>query len=161
MEVAAGALFGVGVLCGATSAFRVFRYGAEWAGLTAASAFVAVVLAWLWRRMRVGLYVSAGAVRIRSLTRTRTVPWPAVDRVEVVGGPAALRDRIRLVLADGTVLDTPVQRSGGWREPVAMTETWRPGWSERLKLAGPALPGDDFDRAVRALRVRQAAGAAD
>lgn len=156
-EVAAGALAGVGALCGATCLLRVSRYGADWAGLAAAYLVVALLTVWLWRRMRVGLYVSAGGVRIRALTRTRTLPWAAVDRVEVAGGPAAVRDRIRLVLADGTVLDTPVQRSAGWREPVALAETWRPGWPERLRLAGPALPADDFDRAVRLLRARLAA----
>ena len=64
--------------------------------------------------IRIGLYVSAAAVRVRWHTRTRTIAWPQIASVDVapaqiLGMPTA-QHAIWLTLTGGQRVETPVQR---------------------------------------------------
>ncbi|MGA8117992.1 MAG: PH domain-containing protein, partial [Actinocatenispora sp.] len=96
----------------------------------------------LWRDFWTGLYASHSALRIRSLFRTRTVPWSGISRIEA--RPARLlgwdlaQDAIWIVLTTDTDVQTPIQR---WDRGA----TFQP-------QTGVTLQTKQFDRTVQELR---------
>jgi hypothetical protein len=66
-----------------------------------------VLLAFLWRLMRMGIYHSDKGVRIRTLPRTVTYRWAEITTTEARGND------LWLVLTDGREVKTPVRRMEG------------------------------------------------
>lgn len=83
------------------------------AGLLLFYAVIGAYLGLVWRMLRTGLYVSDAGVRVLTTFRTTTVPWQEVAEVETVQGVelGVPKEIIRLRLANGEQLDTPVQRN--------------------------------------------------
>ena len=78
------------------------RWPALWPAL-----FTAVWLTLVWRIMRTGIYFGDGGVRIRTLARTVTYPWPEIVMAE------ARDDHLWLRLTGDRELKTPVRRLAG------------------------------------------------
>jgi hypothetical protein len=66
-----------------------------------------VLLAFMWRLMRVGIYHSDKGVRIRTLPRTVTYRWAEITTTEARGND------LWLVLTNGREVRTPVRRVEG------------------------------------------------
>jgi hypothetical protein len=86
-------------------------------GALVVTLFVSLWTAGAWRMNRIGVYTSDAGVRIRTLLRTRTLPWKSVARIE--DGPAtsgmggasarALQARaIWIVPMTGSPIQTPL-----------------------------------------------------
>ncbi|NUO57761.1 MAG: hypothetical protein HOV78_13905 [Hamadaea sp.] len=76
--------------------------------------FLTLMLVYVWRMYRTGIYVRARQVRIVRVLRTRTLPWADVadvySRPARISGLATVREAIVVRLVDGTEVETPVQR---------------------------------------------------
>jgi hypothetical protein len=110
-------------------------------------AFLGLWFTLVWRLIRVGLYVSETAIRIRGPLRTQTLAWSQVSGIELAPGtlfgvPTA-REGIWIITTDGRRVESPVQR----RDPDE-----RPGLRNNI---APLLASKDFDRLAREL-ARQA-----
>lgn len=90
--------------------------GGPWWGLLTVEAVFAVPFGLAFRSYRAGIYVSRTAVRVRTLARTRTLPWGEV--AEIGSEPYRRIDRpddprrsdaIFLVLRAGQRVRTPVR----------------------------------------------------
>ena len=73
-------------------------------GVLAAIALAALVVAGVTRWMY--LLVDDEGVAVRHLGRERWLPWPEIDRVEIVSGVRG-SDTIRFSRVDGTSVDAP------------------------------------------------------
>ncbi|GIF70138.1 hypothetical protein Ais01nite_81730 [Asanoa ishikariensis] len=98
-----------------------------------------IVLLWqvgLWRTVLVGVYVSAHGIKVRSVARTRVVPWSQVDRVWT--GQADGYDAWQIWVTT--------------REPQRHIPTpiWRRG-SQSFHLNRIVLPADQFSAVLAAL----------
>ena len=96
--------------------------GGEWAGTMVLIAFVALWQAIVWRSALVGLYVGPPGIRLRTMLRTRTIPWADVHRVLVVDDPQYRNRGLAIVTRWGTRVETPV---------------WQFAW-QWLRARGPA-----------------------
>ncbi|BCY12145.1 hypothetical protein L3i22_072330 [Actinoplanes sp. L3-i22] len=81
-----------------------------------AYAFVAAWLTVIGRTAWSGLFLGDDGIRLRTLLRTRTIPWAEIASVDPVHenflGRPADRMSIRLTLRDGTRVIAPVESSG-------------------------------------------------
>ncbi|WP_246608043.1 hypothetical protein [Paractinoplanes toevensis] len=74
--------------------------------------FLGVWLTLAWRLHRTALLVGDAGVRVRWLLRTRTIPWSRVSRFRTAPD-VLVRERLWIVLIDGRMVRTPVQRASG------------------------------------------------
>ncbi|MFI1993031.1 PH domain-containing protein [Actinoplanes sp. NPDC020271] len=78
---------------------RLFGLGAD-LSVALAVVFALVWVVGSWQVLRMGVYVSEHAVRVRGVVRTRTIPWAEID---------------------GVAVDDVVQRVGPLRVPAGRT----------------------------------------
>lgn len=76
------------------------------------SGFLGVWLTVAWRFHRTALLVGDAGIRVRWLLRTRTMPWSQVDQFQTAPD-FLVRARLWIVLIDGRMVRTPVQRASG------------------------------------------------
>ncbi len=74
--------------------------------------FLGVWLTVAWRLHRTALLIGDAGVRARWLLRTRTIPWSQVSRFRTAPD-FLVRERLWIVLVDGRMVRTPVQRASG------------------------------------------------
>ena len=114
--------------------------------------FVALLLLIGWRVYRVGIYVSADALRIRHLLRTRTLRWSQIDQVTsrpaLMLGRPTVRHAIWVLPREGRPVETPVQ-----------LEDEVTGAGLR-KNSGRRLGPEEYEETLLLLRRRTAAAAA-
>jgi hypothetical protein len=110
-----------------------------------------LVLTFLWRRMRAGLYLSEDAVRVSHVFRTRTIPWEEINTVDsrparmpLFGGDTS-REAIWILMHDGTEVETPIQRSLG----LTLFTT------QRVKNNGVVLGFNEYGEVLDLLRAQR------
>jgi len=102
-----GAVVGLLPACGAAVV------AAEPDSVVGALAFVAVWEVALWRIVGVGLYVGDRGVKVRSVWRTRVLPWRRIDRAWA--GPATGYEAWAIWISatePRVVVETPIWRKG-------------------------------------------------
>jgi hypothetical protein len=105
------ALAGLFPVCG--TAVTTARPGPTLAAL----AFVAVWETMLWRAFPVGLYVSESGVKVRTVWRSRVLPWSAVTRVRAGPATGSAASAVWISTTTGPDVETPIWRRGPrvWR----------------------------------------------
>src|SRR3954469_11361598 len=81
-----------------------------WPGAICAVVFLVVWTATAFRMNRRGLWTSDRGVRCRSVTRTRTIPWPDIARFEMSAAPGVTDlspvRSVSIVLKNGSPVST-------------------------------------------------------
>ncbi|MER7894075.1 PH domain-containing protein [Micromonospora sp. NPDC094482] len=103
--------------------------------------WLAAALAVTARRAVLGVYVSDGGLRTRSLLRTTTLPWESVAAIRSgtasIGGLDMGRTAIVIERADGVLIQTPLQRGDlfrpfTFRPELGRLATWPEHYDEIL-----------------------------
>ncbi|MFI6263370.1 PH domain-containing protein [Micromonospora sp. NPDC051006] len=103
--------------------------------------WLAAALAVTARRAVLGVYVSDGGLRTRSLLRTITLPWESVAAIRSgtasIGGLDMGRTAIVIERADGVLIQTPLQRGDvfrpfTFRPELGRLATWPEHYDEIL-----------------------------
>jgi hypothetical protein len=117
-------------------------------GMASVYGFLALWTGFAWRMYRTGIYVSDQAVRLVYPWRNRMVAWTDIAAVSsqpaMLGSWETTRDAIFLTLADGTLVETPVQLQGKWFT------------SGITKNIGPVLGLDDYQATMSFLQSMRA-----
>jgi hypothetical protein len=114
-----GALIAVGTLLGIGLLARFALVTREW---PSSYIVLPIALGVLWRLHSVGLFTSDRGIRMRTFTRTHTVPWESVRdfesrRATLLG--LRLRREAIWVLTDGHAIETPLRQHRGARWDLA------------------------------------------